>query len=353
MSSVNIIESSESSNAGRGAAPLEFEPVNSCMLCGGTEQHDAQGVSWDGIGFSYCYCGRCGLKYMRPRPTQGSYQAFYENNFWQQKMAASGFATVDGFDDARVNQLELRMPKYKSGYARLKRHLSEVMKLNSDTRVLEVGCAFGFSLEWLKRDYGCQVFGIEPSADARERCQDVQCISLVAKTAEELFCDVQGASVSDQYDLIFFKHSLENMTDPMPILSGVRERLTPSGILLVYTPNVEYFDSMNPYHPYIYSPETILRLLRLCGLEVFKLDASPTPVSRSAAISVLNPSYEIAVFARRGNAQDMPLAKVDPIELSRCHRYGKEAMIWNKLTTQDMARRILIKAWDKLKRIAG
>lgn len=338
---------------GRGATPLEFEPVTSCMLCGSTEQHDAQGVSWEGVGFSYCYCGRCGLKYMRPRPTQRSYQAFYENSFWQQKMSASGFATVEGFDDTRVDQLELRMPKYGAGYARLKRHLSEVMKLTSQTRVLEVGCAFGFSLEWLHRDYGCPVFGIEPSADARERCQDAKCISLVANTAEEFFCDVQDARASDQYDLIFFKHSLENMTDPMPILNGVRERLTPSGILLVYTPNVEYFDSMNPYHPYIYSPETISRLIRLCGLEVFKLDASPTPTSRSVAVRVINPSYEIAVFARRGRAQDVAIPKVDPIELSRCHRHGKEAMIWKKLAIQDLARRIVIKGWDRLKRTTG
>lgn len=142
------------------------------------------------------------------------YQAFYENNFWQQKMAASGFATVERFDDARVDQLELRMPKYRSSYARLKRDLCDVMKLDSHTRVLEVGCAFGFSLEWLQRDYGCHVFGIEPSADARKRCQDAKCISLVAHTAEECFRDIQGTGASDQYDLIFFRHSLENMTDP-------------------------------------------------------------------------------------------------------------------------------------------
>lgn len=47
------------------------------------------------------------------RPTGASYEVFYREQFWQQKMEATGFATVVGHDDGHVDQLEPRRSKYE------------------------------------------------------------------------------------------------------------------------------------------------------------------------------------------------------------------------------------------------
>src|SRR5687768_4342005 len=127
---------------------FEFESISACMLCNSSKRIDVKGVSWKGIAFSYCICSQCGLKYMHPRPTKTTYELFYRDKYWQDNLAGSGFPTLLEYSDPRIAQLELRMAKYKAVYRRLIRDLSSVMKLGSQVRILEVGCAFGFSLEW-------------------------------------------------------------------------------------------------------------------------------------------------------------------------------------------------------------
>ncbi|HIA03736.1 MAG TPA: hypothetical protein EYN66_17825, partial [Myxococcales bacterium] len=84
---------------------FQFTPIGKCILCESEKQHDAGGSSWQGIGFSYCICGGCGLKYMRPRPTPESYQRFYRDEYWQQNMRAQGYASVIEFNDENADQL--------------------------------------------------------------------------------------------------------------------------------------------------------------------------------------------------------------------------------------------------------
>jgi len=319
------------------ASLFEFESVDNCMLCGSPEQHDVGGVSWLGIAFSYCYCKRCGLKFMRPRPTAESYQRFYRDHFWQQKMHAEGFTTAEGFDDTQLDQLDYRMSKYKSVYGRLTRHLQKIFPLGSEHRVLEVGCGFGFSLEWLNRDYGCEVFGIEPSEESRQRCVKAKAIHMLAGAAEEYFIDQVP---KDRFDVVLFRHCLENIVDPRSILTGVRDVLAPGGIVLVYTPNIEYFNSMNPYHPYIYSPSTLKRLLGQAGLGTFYVDTSPTLAERDAAVRLLNPSYEVACAARSAEPYDPEYPEFNAVKLAQSHDLGYKCRTWAELRLRDLGVRM-------------
>jgi len=330
--------------------PFEFEPVNECMLCGSTAQHDAQGVSRMGVAFSYCYCGRCGLKYMRPRPTPACYQRFYAEMYWQQIATAETFPTFKGADDSRIDQKELRLKKFKRIYSKVRDDLVEHQKLGSDSRVLEVGCGYGVTLELLHKDYGAQVFGIEPSTDALARCAEAGCITIVGRTAEDYLVDIGSVASSEKYDLILIRHCLENIVSPLPVLDGMRKYLKDTGVLIIYSPNVEYFDAMNPYHPHIFSPETMTRMLAMAGFDVFRMRASPSPVDRQTALAVVNPDYQLTAFARCGEKREIRVPQVDPVRLAETHRLGREAMAWSELNSFEMLKRQIRLVRDKFAR---
>jgi SAM-dependent methyltransferase len=327
--------------------PFEFEPVNECLLCGSTEQHDAQGVSRMGVAFSYCYCGRCGLKYMRPRPTPACYQRFYADLYWQQIATADTFPTFQGADDARIDQKELRLRKFRRIYKHVRKDLLQHQKLNSQTRVLEVGCGYGVTLEMLAGEFGCQVFGIEPSTEALARCAEAGCISIVGHTAEEYLVDASDVPLHEKYDVILIRHCLENLLNPLRVLRGICEYLKDSGLLVIYTPNVEYSNLMNPYHPYLFSPETLSRMMTMAGFQVFHLRASPSPTDRRTALRVINPDYQMTAFARRGQACEVRVPQVDPIKLAEMHHLGRAAMAWGGLSALDMLQRQLRQVGQK------
>ena len=129
--------------------------------------------------------------------------------------------------------------------------------------------------------------------------------------------------------------------------------LAPGGFVMIYTPNVEYFDSMNPYHPYIYSPDTLKRLLLQVGLEPFHLDASPPPRGRGLAVRLLNPQYEVACAARAGEPHDLPYPELDPVRLAQSHAWGHKCRAWSELGLRDLGVRIAERAWLRLPGLAG
>jgi len=305
------------------------------MLCESREQHSIKGTSWKGVAFSYSLCAECGLKFMNPRSTLDSMNRFFREEYWQANMSATGFPTGKGYDDKSINQLELRMPKYKRAYEIVSRDLKSVVSLRPSSRVLEVGCAFGYTLEWLNRDTGCQVFGIEPSTESTQRCAQVPALKLVAGSAEEFFVGARRVTENDRYDVIFFRQTLETLLDPRRVLEGVREYLKPSGLLLVYTPNVEYYDLMSPFTPFVYSPETLSRLLAVTGFEVFRVDAPPSPKDQATALKA-TPRIDLTAFARRSERLSVTHPKVDVRQVLQTIALGNARSTWNQLSAKDL-----------------
>jgi SAM-dependent methyltransferase len=326
-----------------------FVPVERCMLCGSIKQHPVKGTSWKGTAFSYSLCARCGLKFMSPQPTPESMVRFFREEYWQANLSAQGFPTVNTYDDKNVNQMQLRMPKYKRAYQLVSKDLAGVMALSSSTRVLEVGCAFGYTLEWLNRDYGCQVFGIEPSTEAIKRCGECPAIRLVAGAAEEYFVGARGVAAADRYDVIFFRQTLETLLEPRTVLEGVREYLKDTGLLLVYSPNVEYYDLMSPFTPFVYSPETMSRLLAVTGFEVFRLDAPPSPKDRRTALRA-TPHYSLTAFARKTERRETVHPEVDPRTVARTIALGNARSAYNQLTTRELLLLLRTKLEGRIKK---
>ena len=252
-----------------------FEALDACPLCDGKVMLPNGHIAWHQVNFWYVVCPGCGLKFMNPRPDRESYVVFYKQYFWQQKIRNVGYVKKGQMQNAKLtkwdnddlwepeegrrNKIEkIREKRVKS----MVPILQDYKNLDSETDVLEVGCAFGVTLNELKKQFGCQVAGIEPSEEAVQTCRSYG-IDMIGSFAEDL---ERLQNQPRKFDFILFSHVLENTTDPMAVLRWTRACLKPDGMIYIQTPNLLTFDQMNPYHPYLFSRHTLALLVEQTGM---------------------------------------------------------------------------------------
>jgi len=259
---------------------FEWEGLRACPLCESRVMLPNGGVEWLNMQFWYVVCPACGLKFMNPRPTRDSYRLFYRDYFWQQKELNLGFrkegqmwglASYEG-DDSRDWSREEGVEKIKVKQERRFTTISEALlskiTLGADTDVLEVGCGFGMTLQALQGRYGCRVHAIEPSEEAKRVIERDGSAAMLGSYAEELE-DVGAKGL--RFDAIIFSHSLENTVGPFEIVQHARDALKDGGVIYVQCANLQTFDQMNPYHPFIFSESVFLLLAERLGLRYERL----------------------------------------------------------------------------------
>jgi len=258
---------------------FDFEALDECPLCSSKSFIPAGKIQWLSNEFCFVLCPVCSLKYMNPRPTQASYNTFYKEYFWQQKIRNIGFKQPGQIwqgiykKDKFHNEKEW---KSKEGIQRLKtRHLelrtnniisilSRHIKLNEKTKILEIGCAFGATLQTISKQFGCKVHGIEPSLEARQSIEKEAIIKLLGYFAQNL---ERISKQESKFDAIIFSHVLENTTNPLEILNYAKQCLKEKGVLYIETPNLLLFDAVNPYHPFIFSRHSLSLMLKKVGFK--------------------------------------------------------------------------------------
>ncbi|MCK5211115.1 class I SAM-dependent methyltransferase [Candidatus Parcubacteria bacterium] len=246
---------------------FKFEALKNCPLCEFEIMIPNGKINWLDTDFWYVICPKCGLKYMNPQPTKGSYQNFYKELFWQQKIRNLGFKQSDQIwnikkykwdNNYKWNEKEGKKNRIEKHKAQRIKTILPVIKehiaLNENSNILEVGSGFGVTLEAFYEKYKCNVFAIEPSEEARKTMKKQGNIFIIGKYAEEL----EGLSKDNKkYDVIIFSHSLENIVNPFNVLKYASKCLKQGGLIYIQTPNLLVFDQMNPYHPYIFSSSSV------------------------------------------------------------------------------------------------
>lgn len=153
--------------------------------------------------------------------------------------------------------------------------------------VLDVGCARGYlGAALLSR--GWDVSGIEPDASDADIARATGMRVTVAPAEDAL------SREHHKYDVIVFADVLEHLVDPARVLMSAKERLSPSGRMVISIPNVAHltvrlqllFGSftytdrgiLDRTHLHFYTRKTLLTMLRECGLEVTQIRATPAPI---------------------------------------------------------------------------
>jgi SAM-dependent methyltransferase len=136
-------------------------------------------------------------------------------------------------------------------------------------RYLEVGCGFGFGLDFAKRVFDLQIRGIDPSEFAKE-----------GRRVLRLPIDTEnfGPHAARQYgeqDAIAAVEVIEHFSDPMEFLRNARGHLAADGLLIITTPdaNAITFGEEHPnlavltpgYHAVVFNEDSLRRALQTVG----------------------------------------------------------------------------------------
>jgi SAM-dependent methyltransferase len=333
--------------------PPETERAD-CEICGFGDGVEAETIEWKSVPLRYAICPGCGLKYMRERPTRAWYADFYRDEFWQssriqkQDLSREPVAKREPLDwkedPARSAapatdspEIQAQIKRQKRRAERVFRIVSACMPLGPDQRVLEIGAGFGENLNVLRQRTGCRVMAVEPSSFSAGHIEMTHDIPVVGRTLEEL---AGARDLAGSLDLAILSQVLENTVEPVESLRIVRRLLSGGGRLYIDTCNLYYNNSINPYHPYVFSPETLRAALGRAGFAVEYAEHAPHPdgvtrLTRSAdGVDPVDRALYLAVVAVPG-AHESRWEPVDVDGLLAAQRHGarlmRRARRWRKI----------------------
>lgn len=169
-----------------------------------------------------------------------------------------------------------------------------------DATLLDVGCGFGFTVDFWRRARGAAAVGLEPAAYGRvgrERL-GAHIINSTLDEAVEL--------VDDTFDLVYSTEVIEHVADPSTFAADLASRVARGGGLILTTPNAaavhpaaaasSLIASLSPGSHYVmFSPSALEETLRQVGfphVEVIEHEdrllafASTAPLERPAVDTV-------------------------------------------------------------------
>jgi SAM-dependent methyltransferase len=248
--------SSEVGQVARAAAA----PALRCLACGGAESSPwavARDVEYLATSDSFTYhrCHECGVLFIDPVP-DARLAEIYPPNYYS--YAAPGKSPVH----AVKTWLDQRF---------FRKLLSELP--GEHLRVLDVGGGAGWELCALR--------------DADPRVRDTQVVDLDPGAAElarsnghEYFCGrIEDFETTERFDLVLLLNLIEHVRDPAEVLRKVASLLSPTGLVLVKTPNHDALDARLfrrhnwaglhcPRHWVLFTQESFAQLAQRCGLQV-------------------------------------------------------------------------------------
>ncbi|HYL04822.1 MAG TPA: class I SAM-dependent methyltransferase [Thermoanaerobaculia bacterium] len=161
---------------------------------------------------------------------------------------------------------------------------------HSVRRCLDVGCAFGLMLDFARFAFGWEVVGVDPSSLAPEgsRALGLPIVQACLSSALDLG--------REPFDLIICSEVLEHVADPHVLLAAIGERLSPQGLLVLTTPNLEgvhegaapgdVIRALSPgLHLVLYDGALLARVLEAAGFAAVRMETSPTTLVAMAARS--------------------------------------------------------------------
>ena len=257
----------------------------SCPVCGSdaiaswATAHDVEYRTSDDA-FEYYRCSDCGVLFIHPAPADRLAEIYPPNYYAYAGDTSIVYRVKDWLDARRFRRLLRALPGEKLA-------------------ALDVGGGDGRLLGVLRRCdprvSSTRVVDMDPGAEERARAD-----------GHEYFCGrIEDFETDERYDVVLLLNLIEHVGDPKAVLARLRELLTPTGVMLVKTPNTESLDARLfrnrdwggyhcPRHWVLFHRESIERTARDAGLRV-----------RSLAYTQGAPFWTVSVLAglaRRGRA---------------------------------------------------
>jgi 2-polyprenyl-3-methyl-5-hydroxy-6-metoxy-1,4-benzoquinol methylase len=233
----------------------------SCNICG----LNAARSLYEIAGYSIVRCNKCGLVYVNPQPTFEELKEFYNKEFFSKKWYEK-FPQLRNFSYFQKTLADIE------GF---KSYIYGIKKYETSGKLLDVGCGDGWLLKHA-RDYGFEVYGVEPTLKAFEEAKK--------KIGENIFnSTLEEVSFKDNFfDIVISIGTIEHLKDPFSLLKEIHRILRQNGLLVIQTPNIDSYLARKqgskweqfivPGHLYFFSPKTMRLLLEKAGYAVLEFD---------------------------------------------------------------------------------
>jgi SAM-dependent methyltransferase len=171
-------------------------------------------------------------------------------------------------------------------------------------RYLEIGCGFGFGLDFARCAFGWDVRGIDPSPIAQEGRR------LLQVNIDSRYLEASDGG-NGNYDAIGAVEVLEHIPQPHEFLKILRSQLNPAGVVVITTPDAEYVESgcdkpgllnaLTPgYHAFLLSRKSLELALRKVGfteMQIVVRGATLLAVAGEGAAAInLDEVFDAAIY---------------------------------------------------------
>lgn len=243
---------------------LEIESAK-CFICGSEGKEEVARVKDFDAGYDIEWravrCTNCGFIYTDPRPTMECMLKYFypEDYVCYQQNQLSPFTHAAN----RFNQ--------NLGTHVIKDEIEKLLANPRAGRILDVGCAHGQILEYLRKRTSWELVGVEPVAAVAEEAKLVG--------AEIHVSTLEKAQLpSNSFDVVLMSHVLEHVDNPDLTVREVFRILKPEGHLLAFMPDHDGEDRKAfgnlwwgyhlPRHLYHFDYISISQLLEQRGFEI-------------------------------------------------------------------------------------
>ncbi len=204
--------------------------------------------------FRLVTCPNCQLIYQNPQLSEAEIQPYYQEDY------------ISYFRGTARTLSKVQWWLLNHG---MRRRAQPLLQQRKQGRLLDIGCATGHFLYYMKQYTEWQVYGLEPNAQAAHFAQEeFQLDVRVGYLQDEIFPD-------HTFDAITMWDVFEHLADPLAALAHMKRLLKPGGIVLLRVPRLPSLDAQlfgrywigldQPRHYLLFSPQTINRMLAQAG----------------------------------------------------------------------------------------
>ena len=133
--------------------------------------------------------------------------------------------------DYDVNQIikNEKIWRIENNFNKIKKKIN----ITKNSYVLDIGCMYGYFLEYLNRYYGCNCNGLEIESFnlSNKKKKNITIFN------EDLFKFSSKAENSNKYDFIILSHSLEHFEYPLSVVDSINKLLKKNGFCYIVVPN--------------------------------------------------------------------------------------------------------------------
>lgn len=242
--------------------PSLFESV-ACYYCGETSSSDLVIGQDDLTGkpgnFQFVTCDSCGLAYQSPRLRVEHIGAYYDDEYIAHRKETE-WGILTRFFQRGMDKHDRDKDKLVARY----------VQLNSDSRVLDVGCGSGSFLQRLRREYDLDASGVD--------FKNLTHLPFFDQVTfhEGLFYEQDLPA--DYYDLVTMWHFLEHDYDPLKTLETAFRVLKPGGCMVIEVPRLDCVSYrlyrerwpglQAPQHTVLYTKAMLLKFVERAGFEL-------------------------------------------------------------------------------------